>query len=223
MDLITVQKPFGADEACRAHLESVRWPDGPVCTACGCVDNAHRVRTRTGLWQCNAAGCRSQFTVTRGTIFHGSPLPLPKWFLAMSLIASSSKGISARKGGEWLGVPSSTAWFLCHRIRAMMVDGTPCLRDGIVEIDETFAGAGPRKPNRPRDENPQEDDQDSGGRGAPSPARVPGRTRRHGCGTDRPMLLVAVERGGRVHVQPLATHSRDAIETALDGMLAPWR
>ena len=49
MDLITVQKPFGADEACRAHLESVLWPAGPVCTACGCVDNAHRVRTRTGL------------------------------------------------------------------------------------------------------------------------------------------------------------------------------
>lgn len=108
MDLISFRKQFGTDEACRAHLEAVLWPDGPVCTACGCVDNAHRVRTRKGLWQCNAEGCRSQFTVTRGTIFHASHLPLSKWFLAMYLIAASSKGISARKVGQWLGVPTAT-------------------------------------------------------------------------------------------------------------------
>jgi transposase-like protein len=106
-----------ADKA-REHLEATRWPQGPICPHCGVVDQATGLqgsRHRAGLYQCNA--CRDQFTVTVGTVFERSKVPLNKWLLATYLMSSSKMGYSAHQLPRTLGVTFMTAWFMCHGIR----------------------------------------------------------------------------------------------------------
>jgi len=133
-----------ADKA-REHLEKTRWPHGPVCPHCGVVDGATALKgksTRAGVYQCNA--CREQFTVTVGTVFERSKVPLNKWLLATYLMSSSKKGISAHQIGRTLGVTYKTAWFMCHRIREAMHPGAapaPLGGEGkVVEADASYIG-----------------------------------------------------------------------------------
>ena len=145
-----------ADKA-REHLERTRWPHGPVCAHCGVVGEATALKgsaSRPGLYQCNA--CREQFTVTVGTVFERSKVPLNKWLLATYLMSSSKKGISAHQIGRTLGVTYKTAWFMCHRIREAMTDnGAPMGGDGkTVEADETLIG-GKEKNKRLSKRNPK--------------------------------------------------------------------
>jgi transposase-like protein len=131
---------FNNDEKCRAYLEKLRWPSGPVCPKCQGKDIA-RVGGRTEMLRCK--DCEQQFSVTVNTIFHDSHLPLTKWFLATYLICESKKGVSALQIQRVLGIGGyKTAWYLCHRIREAMTRGTaaePKL-SGIVEIDDAFIG-----------------------------------------------------------------------------------
>ena len=136
---------FKTEAAARKHLESVRWPNGPVCPHCGSVDNAHRIKGKTarpGLWFC--ADCRTQFTVTVGTLFERSKVPLHKWLLAVHLLCASKKGISSHQLHRILGVTYKTAWFMSHRIREAMREPKyqgPLGGDGgVVEADETYIG-----------------------------------------------------------------------------------
>lgn len=132
-----------ADKA-RAHLERTRWPHGPVCPHCGVINEATEIKgrsARAGLYQCNA--CRDQFTITVGTVFERSKVPLNKWLLATYLMASSKKGISAHQIGRTIGVTYKTAWFMCHRIREAMTETNPAPLGGegkTVEADETVIG-----------------------------------------------------------------------------------
>ena len=131
-----------ADKA-REHLEAINWPDGPTCPHCGECENVHRLQGkshRAGLIQCNS--CLKNFTVTVGTVFERSKVPLNKWLLATYLLASSKKGMSAHQIGRMLGVTYKTAWFMCHRIReAMKQDCGPMGGPhSIVEADETWVG-----------------------------------------------------------------------------------
>lgn len=108
-----------ADKA-REHLEAQRWPNGAICPHCGNADPSRIAALkgkahRPGLYQC--AECREQFTVTVGTVFERSKIPLNKWLLAVHLMTSSKKGISAHQIHRMLGVTYKTAWFMCHRIR----------------------------------------------------------------------------------------------------------
>lgn len=134
---------FTDEDKAREHLEALRWPTGPFCPHCGSF-NATRLqgqKHRKGAIQCN--DCREQFTVTVGTVFERSKVPLNKWLLANHLMCSSKKGVSAHQIHRMLGVTYKTAWFMCHRIREAMrdVDDTPFGQDGgIVEVDETFIG-----------------------------------------------------------------------------------
>ena len=133
---------FDADKA-REHLESINWPNGPVCPHCGETEKVHRLQGkshRPGLIQCNA--CLKNFTVTVGTVFERSKIALNKWLLATYLLASSKKGFSAHQLHRTLGVTYKTAWFMAHRIRtAMKDDGGPLGGPGkIVEADEAFVG-----------------------------------------------------------------------------------
>ena len=139
---ITAPRYTNADAA-RAHLESLYWPNGPVCPHCG-SDDAKRLEGkshRAGLVQCNA--CREQFTLTVGTVFERSKVPLHKWLLCNHFLVASKKGMSAHEIGRLLGVTYKTAWFMCHRIRAAMAPTNPApLRgpDKVVEADETYVG-----------------------------------------------------------------------------------
>ena len=137
---------FSDVTAARRHLEATRWPHGPICPHCGVVDNATNVggkAARDGVYQCNEKACREQFTVTVGTVFERSKVPLNKWLLASFLMASSKKGISAHQIGRSLGVTYKTAWFMCHRLRAAMAEPAPAPIGGkgkVVEVDETYVG-----------------------------------------------------------------------------------
>ncbi len=137
------------------HVEGLLWPHGPVCPACGVVDNAYTLngvrskpskknpegKVRYGLYKCR--DCHKQFTVRMGTIFESSHIELHLWLQAIHLVCSSKKGISANQLHRTLGVTLKTAWFLGHRIREAMRENMPALfgqGGGIVESDETFIG-----------------------------------------------------------------------------------
>jgi transposase-like protein len=141
--------PIFTDEAAaRAHLEAVRWPDGPICPHCGNSDQERIARVegekqshRAGLIYCNE--CKGQFTVTVGTVFERSKLPLSKWWLAMHLMAASKKGMSAHQMSRMLGISYKSTWFMMHRIREAMRDGDPSpmgSNSGPVQADETYYG-----------------------------------------------------------------------------------
>jgi transposase-like protein len=202
MSLRAFNAMFPDEDAAQAWFEHARWPHGPECYHCGLVGKAWWIGTKR-VWCCS--GCRKQFSVTAGTPMHRTHLPLLTWLQAFYLIVASSKGISAVKLGEMLGVSYPTAWHLGHRIRAMMAEANPILA-GVVEIDEMYAGAPPRKRAKP-----SRDHDDS----APPPANPKGR------GTKRPLVLVAAERGGKVAAQVIPTHGKAAIAEALEGKLAP--
>jgi transposase-like protein len=128
---------FHDDDKAREYLESVRWPDGPICPHCGTdggwpIETKDHVRkngriqkARLGLYKCVAPeNCGKQFSVTVGTVFEQSKIPLSKWLFAAYLLCSSKKGMSAHQLHRTLGVTYKTAWFLAHRIRhAMTTDG----------------------------------------------------------------------------------------------------
>jgi transposase-like protein len=174
-------------DAARRHLEAQRWPNGPVCPHCGNVEptkikelkgKAHR----PGLYQC--AECREQFTVTVGSVFERSKIPLNKWLFAVELLTASKKGISAHQIHRMIGVTYKTAWFMCHRIREAMADAPgsvpPLGGSGkVVEADETYFG---------KQADPQ-----------PSPQRK-GRPYIHKGGgpAGKRAVVSLVERGGKV-------------------------
>jgi transposase-like protein len=128
----------------RQWLERHLWPDGPVCGHCGSVNNATPLGTRPGWYQCNAAECRSQFTVTVGTVFERSDIPLNKWLMCAFLMCASKKGMSAHRLHRMLGISYKSTWFMCHRIREAMrpakYPGPLGGLDEIVEVDESYVG-----------------------------------------------------------------------------------
>lgn len=132
-----------ADKA-REHLEAIRWPDGPICPHCGVVDSATELKGkahRPGLYKCRE--CRRQFSVTVGTVFEQSKIPLNKWVLAAQLMASSKKGYSAHQLHRTIGVTYKTAWFMLHRLREAMkptFDEKFGQGGATVEVDETYIG-----------------------------------------------------------------------------------
>jgi transposase-like protein len=190
MDLVSFLDRYPSQGACFAHFEAVRWPSGPVCPKCGVVNDALRLPKREGYWMCRA--CRAQFTVLHGTPMEGTHLPLRTWFGAIFLLATSSKGVSSMVISRQLGIGYKTAWFLTHRLRAMMEQDWEKLR-GIVEADETYVGGKKRKKGQ-ASKRDSDDDQPKG-RG----------------GSRKMMATVAVERGGKARVRKGRTHSERTI------------
>lgn len=143
---------FQNEEAARQHLEELRWPDGPVCPHCGGTERnskLHGKAHRPGVYFCG--DCRQQFTVTVGTVFERSKIPLHKWILATHLLCSSKKGISSHQLHRTLGVTYKTAWFMTHRIREAMKpshSGLLGTGGGTVEADETYIGRKPGSEKR---------------------------------------------------------------------------
>ncbi len=140
---------FTDADAARVHLEAQVWPNGPTCPHCGNADQERITALkgkshRAGLYQCSE--CTKQFTVTVGTVFERSKVPLNKWLLATYLLNSSKKGFSAHQLHRTLGVTYKTAWFMAHRIREAMGLGPepkagPLGGEGeVIEADTTFVG-----------------------------------------------------------------------------------
>ncbi len=147
INLISLAQDYADEDKARELLESMRWPSGPVCAHCKCDDvykltpkKTSKTPARKGLYCC--AACRKQFSVTVGTIFEDSHLPIHKWLVAMFLMCSSKKSLSAHQLHRMLKVTYRSAWFMMHRIRHAMAPGNggPDKLTGTVEVDETYIG-----------------------------------------------------------------------------------
>ena len=128
---------FSTEEACRAELFRLRFPNGFVCPKCGCTEY-YPFRGRNAF-QCRA--CRHQTSVTAGTVMHRTHLPLTVWFWAIYLCATDKRGISAVQLSRTLGICYESAWYLLHRIRAAMGKRDEKYElSGIVEMDDGYVG-----------------------------------------------------------------------------------
>jgi len=133
---------FHNDNAARAYLEKLRWPDGPVCPHCGVINRAYAIKP-AGVYRCAEAKCRKNFTVTMNSPMERSHIALHKWVQAFHLMCSSKKGVSAHQLHRTLEITYRSAWFMAHRIRECMRSGGlgPLGGSGkIVEADETYYG-----------------------------------------------------------------------------------
>lgn len=185
---------FHDEDAARAHLESVRWPDGPVCAHCE-SKNVTRLQGkshRAGLHHCNE--CEKPFTVTVGTVMERSKIPLAKWVLGFHLMAASKKGISSHQLHRMLGITYKSAWFLSMRIREAMgldpeTDDGPMGGEGKkVETDETYVGGKAKNVHN----------------GKPIPEKRP--------------VVALIERGGRLKARHVPNVDANNIRDVLTGV-----
>lgn len=181
-----------SESGARALLEQIRWPNGPVCPHKPHdeqnVTKLHGKAHREGVYKCNV--CRKQFTVTVGTLFERSHIPLRTWLMAFSILCAAKKGISALQLQRQLGLGSyQAAWHMAHRIRhAMSQEPLAGLLKGGVEVDETYIGGKPRK-------------------GRPAGKR--------GRGTTKPPVVVLVERDGRARARAVERVNAKTLKGAI--------
>ncbi len=136
MALLEMLRQYSTDEKCREILTKLRWPEGVTCPRC----KERQVCYLQDRKQFECASCFYQFSVTTGTIFNDTHLPLEKWFAATYLLCEAKKGMSACQIQRTLGISYKTAWYLCHRIRAAMAEAEKPMLDGSIEMDETYVG-----------------------------------------------------------------------------------
>jgi transposase-like protein len=202
LDLSKLAKYFSDEDAARALLEEMRWgKDGAVCPHCGGA-NPYKLTPkatstkpgRKGLYKCRE--CRKQFTVTVGTIFEDSHIPISKWLLAIHLLASSKKGISAHQLHRNLGISYKGAWFMAMRLRHAAAEGPFAgLLQGTVEIDETYVGARRKRGTKK-------------GRPGPDSHKTP--------------VVALVERGtGKVRAFPMMRVTADNLAKVIDSHVKP--
>ncbi len=149
--LVAVTDGTLTEEDARAMLERLRWPYGVVCPLDDCGGSeSYRIEVKPKtlksgrklgprhLFKCKA--CKRQFSVTKGTIFEDSKIPLRTWILVMYRMGSSKKGLSAHQVHREFGLSYESAWFMCHRVRFAMRDMGGSKLSGIIEADETYIG-----------------------------------------------------------------------------------
>ena len=195
-DMVTA---FRNEEHCRRLLESMVWPGGRICPACGYKRSiaiaGHDVgkrRARPGLYQCSSGACRFQFTVTTHTPLHATKLPLSTWLKAMWLLLKSDKGLSSVRLAETLELSQPTAWRIGHALRLMVAREN--MLDGTVEIDHFYLGGRPGKyPNDPS----------------------PGRGRKGQAKTEKTPVMAIVQRPADVTPGSIAGDARAAVVTGL--------
>jgi transposase-like protein len=188
--LVDAVKYFSNEQVCIDAVAEMKWPDGQIsCSGCGEIGNTLWLANQK-RWKCR--GCKKQFSVKVGTIFHDSPLGLDKWMVAMWMLANCKNGVSSYEIGRTIGITQKSAWHMMHRIRKAMTDtgtdklggsGTP------VEIDETFVGGKVRNMHKSK--------------------RVKGLS--YAGGNGKTIVLGMVERGGRVRAGVIADRKRDSI------------
>jgi transposase-like protein len=164
LNLVTLAQEYSDEDKARGLLESILWPNGPICPHCqnhkekaiyklSSTSNS-KVKVRKGVHKCGA--CRKTFTVTVGTIFEDSHMPISKWLMAIFILCSSKKSISANQLSRMLKITYKAAWFMNHRLRFAMSPEMPLakLLKGTVEVDETFVGGKGRLCSKYRRQTP---------------------------------------------------------------------
>jgi transposase-like protein len=152
MNIFELTKQLGTKDKAIKFFEGIRWKGQVVCPYCQSSKTCkHHAKNRTKCWQC--WNCHKSFSVTQGTIFHNTRLPLNKWFMLIALMLNAKKGLSACQAARDLGIRRPTVWSMMHRIRKAMETDEAELLKGIVEMDETYIGGKPRKGNDKDDDD----------------------------------------------------------------------
>ncbi len=185
MDIIEVFERFPDKASCIKHLEQVRWHNKPRCPYCGSPNYSNM----KGEYRYHCNTCNTSFSVTVGTIFHNSKLPLQKWFLAVSLIINAKKGISSRQLSRDLHVTKDTAWRMQMQIRKAMYEYGDLLQ-GIIEADETYVGG--------KNKNRHNGDKTQGGLGRSTKDKTP--------------VFGVVQRDGKVIAQTVKNASSQTLQ-----------
>jgi hypothetical protein len=192
--ILEFQKEFNSDDKCREYLEQQRWNGTPACPFCGSLNVCRFSNGK--IFKCREKECRNKFSVTVGTIYENTKIPLSKWFLATYILAVHSKGISSLQLATWLGVTQKTAWHLNHRIRVMLTTSAPELLEGIVEVDHCYIG------------------------GSESNKHAIKRTVKGGTG-NKTMVLGAVQRKGKVKIKVVPKTDIISVNETIEGFVAP--
>jgi len=155
MNLLDIANEFGTHDKCVEKLEAIRFAKGVYCPYCGSYSTTthHDPSRTTKRWQCK--DCHKSFTVLTKTMFHHTRLPLPKWFMAIFLIANSKKSISSRQLSRDIGVTVKTGYRISVQIRKALLNPDQSLLRGIVEMDEAYVGGQPRKDNEHHGNKPR--------------------------------------------------------------------
>jgi transposase-like protein len=137
---------FPSDDACKAYLVARRWPTGVICPRCNSSERIYELKARPFHWQCRKCSDQGyRFSVLVGTIFENTNVPMRQWFKVIYLMLTSKKGIAALQVHRMMGFGSySTAHYMCHRVRAALIDPEFRKLMGIVEVDETYIGGSNR-------------------------------------------------------------------------------
>jgi transposase-like protein len=143
-------KYFSDEQVCIEAVAKLRWPNGPVCPACGHKEHYYLKSQRR--WKCKE--CHKQFTVKLGTIFEDSPIPLQKWLPALWLLVNCRNGVSSYEISRDLGVSQKAGWFMLQRLRLALQENSIVKLGGPegkhVEVDETFIGGKARNMHKSR-------------------------------------------------------------------------
>jgi len=181
MNLIEIFAKFQDNQQAMEYLEQIRWSEEVICVYCNSNKTCKHKEQNKTRWQC--WNCKKSFSVTVGTIFHHSHVPLNKWFMLIALMLNAKKGLSAYQASRDLGIRRPTVWSMMHRIRNAMTTEQGELLKGIVEMDECYIGGKPRKENK-------KDDDNNDSKGNP-----------RGRGTKKAAVVGAVEREGNVKIE----------------------
>ncbi|MEA2874581.1 MAG: hypothetical protein QOH67_4800 [Hyphomicrobiales bacterium] len=189
MSVAQFEAAFPNEEACDAYLVARRWPNGVICPRCG-SDRPYPLKTMKFKWECpDCADSGYRFSNIAGTIFENTNKDLREWFRVIHLMLTAKKGISSRQIGRYMGFGSvKTAWYMCHRIRAALVEKDMDKLGGVVEVDETFIGG--KAYNK------------HGGRGGGG---------RGGLGSGKIPVVGAISRRGNVVARVIDTVSADVL------------
>ncbi len=192
---------FSDEKVCREHLEKRRWNGKPVCPHCHC-DKIYKLKDEK-TYKCAGKDCKKKFTVTVGTIFENTNIPLSTWFAAIYLATAHKKGISSVQLAKDLGITQKSAWFVLHRIREMLREKkSPMLgNNDIVEIDETYVKNGGDRVKK--EVHPNEPKRGKQGRSL----------------KDKTPVFGMVERNGKVVAKPVKNTKLKTLKPFIENMI----
>jgi transposase-like protein len=185
---------FSDEQVCIDTVAKMRWPNGPVCPACG--HKEHYYLKTQKRWKCKE--CYKQFTVKLGTIFEDSPLSLDKWLAALWMLVNCKNGISSYEIGNDMGISQKAAWFMLHRLRLALQGGSLAKVGGSgseIEVDETYIGGKARNMHKERRS----------------------RLKHYGRAADKSIVMGILERGGKVHAKVVPTAKKEVVQAEVRG------